>query len=432
MEHKPYVIDPTGRDLPGESAHLHSLGPAVLVELPGGIRAWAVTHHAVLRQLLMDPRVSNDPRQHWQPWIDGEYRDLWIRNWIGVANMTTAHGPDHQRLRKLVAPAFTARRINALAPRVEQITNDLLDALSTGRHSEVVDLRAAFAYALPVQVICVLFGIPDKTRSAMVRLVSRVVNTTISPEEAGATNAEIHTILSDLVALKRRQPGEDVTSVLVHAYDEDSGGRLSEAELLDTLRLCISAGYETTGHLIVNVIRTLLTHPAALELVRTGAVAWQNVIEETLRWAPPVANVPLRFAAEDIAIPGGPTIRKGEAILPALAAAGRDPLEYGGDAEQFDPRRCPVEHMTFGHGLHYCLGAPLARLETRIALAALFDRFPDMALAEPPAALKPVESFIMNGVQALPVRLHPGRSETATRPSLLRRARADHPTGARP
>lgn len=353
--------------------------------------------------------MSKDPGQHWPAWREGAFRDTWIINWVGVSNMLTAHGPAHRRLRKLIAPAFTARRTQAMAPQIERITLTLLDAMTPtdpGR-SQVADLRTAYAHPLPMQVICELFGLPEAARRDMARLISRIMDTTITAEEAEATRTEVSPVLAGLVALKRANPGEDLTSVLVDVRDEDDGSRLSEQELIDTLLLIIGAGHETTVNLIGNAVHALLTHPEQLERVRTGAVSWDDVIEETLRWAPSIANLPMRFAVEDIALPGGDTIRAGEAILTTYAAAGHDPDHHGPQAAEFAPGRAASDHLAFGHGVHHCIGAPLARLEARIALPALFARFPDLTLAVEAADLQRVEGFISHGFRSLPIHLAP-------------------------
>lgn len=375
------------------------------MELPGQVQAWAVTDQALLKELLTSPQVSKDPRQHWAAWANGEITPEWpLFTWVAVTNMFTAYGGDHRRLRKLVSTAFTARRVEAMRPWIEQLTADLLDALAATPAGEPVDLREAYCYPIPIQVISRLFGVEDEeTGKELRRLVDNIFNTAISAEDAVATFTDMHRVLSELVALKREKPGDDMTSVLISAREED-GSRLTEGELVDTLLLMISAGHETTVNLLDNAVHALLTHPDQLELVRSGRATWGDVIEETLRAEAPVASLPLRYAVDDITS-GEVHIKKGEAILAAYAAAGRHPDYHGPTADRFDVLRPTKEHLAFGHGVHYCLGAPLARLEAEVALPALFDRFPGLALAVPQEELAPVESFISHGHVSLPVLL---------------------------
>ncbi|MEU5236229.1 cytochrome P450 [Streptomyces lydicus] len=400
------ALDPSGSDIYGEAERLRALGPATRVQIPEGPEAWSITSHALLKKLLTDPRVSKNPREHWPAWQRGEYHDSWLQTWVGVNNMFTAYGEDHRRLRKLIAPAFTARRTEAMQPSVERITAALIDGLAAVPAGEVIDLRARFAHPLPMQVICELFGIPgEDTRAELARLAESIM-TSVDPEEAGMTFVATQELLSGLVAHKRRQPAEDLTSLLVSSRD-DEGHKMSEQELIDTLLLVLVAGHETTVNLIGNAVHNLLTYPEQFKQVRAGQASWNDVIEETLRWSPSVANLPLRFAVEDIEIEGGPTIRKGDAILPSFVATGRDPGQHGPTADEFNIRRPDVEHLSFGHGVHHCLGAPLARMETRIALPALFDRFPDLQLGVPVEELAPSNGFITSGLRSLPIRLTP-------------------------
>ncbi|WP_455356679.1 cytochrome P450 family protein [Streptomyces sp. SYSU K217416] len=406
------VIDPTGSDIHGEADRIREKGPVTRVELPDGVEAWAVSSTELLKRLLTDPRVSKDPRRHWPVWINGEISPEWpLFTWVAVQNMFTAYGGEHKRLRTLVSKAFTARRSAALQPRIEEITKGLLDRIAEALpKGEPVDLREEFCYPLPIQVISELFGLPEEKGSELRAAVDGVFHTSATPEEVTDNYARLYAAMGELVILKRELPADDLTSGLIAARDDEGDTRLSAQELLDTLVLMISAGHETTVNLIDNAIHALLTHPEQLAHVREGRAKWDDVIEETLRVQAPVASLPLRYAVEDLELselggPDGVVIGKGEAILAAYAAAGRDPGKYGEDAGRFDVTRLDKEHLAFGYGVHHCLGAPLGRMEARIALPALFERFPGLALAVPQEELRPVDSFISNGHRALPVRL---------------------------
>ncbi|MGA5699150.1 cytochrome P450 family protein [Peterkaempfera bronchialis] len=378
------------------------------MELPDAVEAWSITGVDLLKELLNDPRVSKDPNRHWPAYINGEISQEWpLFLWIAVTNMFTAYGEDHMRLRKLVAKAFTPRRTAAMRPRIEEITGDLLDAIAATPAGEPVDLRAALAHPLPIKVICDLFGVPDKARDELRRAVDSVFNAAAPPEEVAATQVTLYGLLADLVSSKRAAPGDDMTSDLISARSDDGSG-LSEAELLDTLLLTISAGFETTVNLLDNAITALLTHPDQLALVRSGGATWDDVIDEALRWKAPVPNLPLRFAVEDIELEGGVTIRQGDAILAAYGAAGRDPQVHGETAEEFDiTRPTRRDHLAFGYGAHYCLGVSLARLEAAIVLPALFERFPDLTLAVPAERLESLGTMLANGHKAVPALLRP-------------------------
>ncbi|MCR6483028.1 cytochrome P450 [Amycolatopsis sp. OK19-0408] len=399
-----HVLDVDGVDIPGEGAKLRDSGSAVRVELPGGVLAWAVPHVDTLKSLLTDSRVSKDPRQHWSAWKAGRIAPDWpLRLWVSVQNMFTAYGADHRRLRSLVAAGFTAKRTLELKPSIERITAGLLDELAAA--GPEADLRAGFAYPLPVEVICRLFGVADEERAGLRRVVDTVFDTTTSPEAAQANGEDMYRILTGLADRKRAEPGDDLTTAVLQAGAERFG-KLSDAEVVDTLILLLTAGHETTVNLLDQAITALLTHPAQLALVRSGERTWSDVVEEALRWQAPVAYLPLRYAVADIDL-GDVLIPEGDAILAAYAAAGRDPAAYGATADEFDLTREVKQHLAFGHGVHHCLGAPLARLEATIALRALFERFPQLAFARPADQLEPMGSFLSNGHRELPVRLGP-------------------------
>ncbi|GAA1192823.1 cytochrome P450 [Streptomyces hebeiensis] len=405
MDHTPPVaLDPFGADIPAETERLRALGPVVPVTLPGGIPAHAITSYDLLRRLILDHRVSKDPRQHWTLWPQAISRPewAWILSWVGVRNMLNSYASDHTRLRKLVAPSFTAKRTEQIRPLIEATTTRLLDALAATPAGEVVDLRAGLAYPLPMEVICELVGISGALRDDFADLVARIMDTTLSDEEALKTHTQINTLLAAVIEHKRAHPGKDLTTELIAVRDTD-GDRLSTEELTHTLLLTYGAGFETTVHLITNTIYALLTHPKQLQRLRNGDITWDQTITETLRWAPSIANLPLRYAAEDI-VAGGVTIPAGSAILTTLAAANRDPERFGPTAHTFRPGRDnAADHLAFGIGVHRCPGAPLAQLEAGHALPALFDRFPHMRLA--PHRLHHVPSFIAHGWATIPVTL---------------------------
>ncbi|MCX4767622.1 cytochrome P450 [Streptomyces sp. NBC_01275] len=397
------ALDPLGADIAAESARLRALGPIVPVELPGGIPAWAPTGYDTLKELILDPQVSKDPRLHWRLWPElGEHPSWgWILGWVGVVNMLSTYGADHTRLRKLVAPSFTHRRTEALRERVETITGELLDALDAGG-GEPVDLKAGLAHPLPMQIICELFGVPEELRDATGRLIAAIMDTSDpSPEHAAFVQEQIGAVLGALIAHKSEHPGDDMTTELIRVRDED-GGRLSDEELLYTLLLVIGAGFETTMNLVGNAVVALLRRPEQLAAVRRGEISWDAVVDETLRAHPSIASLPLRFAVSDLKV-GEVTIPAGDAIITTYAAAGLDPAHYGPDADVFDATRAAEDHLAFGIGVHRCIGAPLARMEALTALPALFDRFPQLRLADD--ELEQVPSFIAFGWQEIPVLL---------------------------
>ncbi|MER6999332.1 cytochrome P450 [Streptomyces sp. NPDC000410] len=402
----PFVLDPAGADRHTEHRLLRAQGVAARVDILG-VQAWSITDPTLLKELLTSPDVSKDARRHW-PEFDAVVPTWPLALWVAVNNMFTAFGKDHRRLRRMVAPAFSARRVAALKTTVDDIVTRLLDGLAATPPGEPADLREALAHPLPIAVIGHLMGLPDSAHTDFRALVDNVFDTTLSSDQAAANTARLYGLLGDLVAAKRKEPGDDMTSLLIAARDEDGdGSALTEDELRDTLLLMISAGYETTVNVIDQAVTALLTHPDQLDHVRAGRVGWNDVVEETLRHEPAVKHLPLRFAVADIPLPDGRTIARGEAILASYAAANRHPDWHGPDADEFDVTRVAKEHLSFGYGVHFCLGAPLARLEVVAALEALFSRFPRIELAVAAEELRPGPSLISNGHQELPVLLGP-------------------------
>jgi len=397
-----FTMDPNGYDVYGEIARLRALGDVVQVDL-NGIAAWAITSYDLQRKLFSDQFISRDPRKHWTAWRKGEVPTDWpLFTWLDAQNMFTTHGTEHKRLRDVVARTFTPRRINMLRPRIEQVTDECLEELAL-RSENIIDLCPDFNQKIPISIFCDLMGITgSEMRGRMFSCIHGLFHTAASSEEVINTHNETHALIKELILLKRKNPSDDLTSALISARAEEGDKGLTEDELIGTVLVMMMGGYETTANLLGNAVIALLTHPEQRALLN-NSISWQDIIEETLRYLPSVANLPLRFAVADINL-GSVVIPEGEAIIVGLAAAGRDPAFFGDTASQFDATRANKRHLSFGHGIHFCLGAQLARLEAEISLSKLFEHFPDIKLAEP-ITLPPLKSWIMNGVQHLPVRL---------------------------
>ena len=400
----PHRLDPGGACQHAANKRLRARGPAVPVLLPGEVEAVAVTGHEELKEFLAHPQVAKNAC-HFAALQEGRLPEGWPLTAIAtVEGMTTADGADHRRLRGLLSKAFTPRRVENLRPRVEKLTTELLDRLPDAVGDDgTVDLRQHFAYPLPMSVICELLGVDPELHDRLHELSRVLVSTTPDPQQVLSANREIAEVLAHVAATRRATPGDDLTSALIAAREEDDD-RLSEAELTGTLLLMIVAGHGTTLNLITNAVRALCAHRGQLEMVRSGSVGWEAVVEETLRYDSPVSFFPFRYPTADVSV-GNTVIPQGTPVLAGYTAAGRDPRTYGPDADRFDITREQGRHLSFGHGPHFCIGAPLARLEATVALRALFGRHPDLDLAVPDEELPPHPSFVGNSKSVLPVRL---------------------------
>ncbi|MEU9762454.1 cytochrome P450 [Streptomyces sp. NPDC047985] len=397
------VLDPFVTDLDGESARLRAAGPLADVELPGGVPCYAVTHHAEARQLLTDSRLVKDI-DVWNAWQRAEIPLDWPL--IGLANpgrsMLTVDGADHRRLRTLVAQALTVKRVERLRPGIETLTAARLDRLAALAEDGPVDLKAEFAYPLPMNVISELMGVDSADHPRLKELFEKFFSTQTPPEEVPRMMADLGTLFTQIVDAKRENPGDDLTSALIAASED--GNQLTDEEIVNTLQLIVAAGHETTISLIVNAVVALQTHPEQRARVLSGEVPWENVIEETLRWSTPTSHVMFRFATEDIEV-GDRVLPKGEALIVSFGALGRDEAQHGPTAHEFDVTRSPNRHIAFGHGPHVCPGAALSRLESGVALPALYERFPDLELAVPASELRNKPIVTQNDLYELPVRL---------------------------
>jgi cytochrome P450 len=368
----------------------------------GGVPVWLVTRFTEAKALLNDSRLSKDhagamslfPRatgaSHAAPYN---------------AHMLLMDPPDHTRLRKLVVKAFTARVVEQQRQRISDIADVLLDGIDRLAADGPVDLIENFAAPLPMRVIGELLGVPPASRENFKVAVDFMLATT-DPVELDANSATLSGLLTALIAHKRNDPGEDLLTALVEA--SDNGDRLSEPELLATTYLLILAGYETTVNLIGNGILALLRSEAELAALREQPSRIRDAVEEFLRFDGPVNVATTRFTTVPIQI-GDLTIPANELVMISLLSANRDGAQFE-DPDRLDIARKPNGHLAFGHGIHYCVGAPLARLEAEIALAKLLARFNRMTL-DGMATLEYRNSTLMRGLTALPVRFGDTRSE---------------------
>ncbi|QLH22270.1 cytochrome P450 [Streptomyces sp. Rer75] len=390
-------------------AWLREHAPVHRTTLPSGVEAWLVTRYADARLALADARLSKNPQRHSESahargkvGIPGEQRaDL-------MTHLLNIDPPDHTRLRRLVSKAFTPRRVAAFAPRVRELTDDLIDAFADRGEA---DLIHEFAFPLPIYAICDLLGVPREDQDDFRDWAGTMIRHGGGPR-GGVARAvkKIRAYLAELIHRKRAALGNDLMSDLIRASDH--GDHLTENEAAAMAFILLFAGFETTVNLIGNGLYALLRHPeqrARLqrslgegeeaeegdeELLATG-------VEELLRYDGPVEMATWRFATEPVTI-GGQQIAEGEPVLVVLAAADRDPERFA-DPDVLDLSRTDNQHLGYGHGIHYCLGAPLARLEAQTALATLLRRIPDLRLAVEPDDLRWRGGLIMRGLRTLPV-----------------------------
>ena len=395
------VLDVTARSTHAEAAALRAKGPAVLVELPGPVHAWSVTRHRVIQALTNDPRVSRDARRHWPGLAD--VPEGWsLAPFVLMRSFFNAYGEEHRVSRRRVTSSFSSRRVEAMRPQVQATADRLVEALAALPPGATADVRQDLALPLAETVICDLFGVPDYQRAKLGAAIHAVLDPSVDAQRAMDILAELQQRFTELLRYKREHPAGDLTGDLLSGEDP-----LPEPVLLDTLFLMVGAGYETSVNLITNAAGILLAHPGHLDRIRDGSIGWTDIVEETLRFDGPVMHLPLRFAVEDIDLGEGVVIRKGDPIIFAFAAAGRDPELHPDCPEHFDPARASKEHLAFGHGPHFCLGAHLGRLEAEVALTTLFTRLPDLALAHPGERPARLPSFVANTLASLEIVPHP-------------------------
>jgi cytochrome P450 len=401
----PFVLDPHAADVHDEGRRLRARGPLVPTVLEGGIRVWATGHQAVAEAVLGGRSFRKNPA-HWADLQQGRVpAELGgILEFITLPGMLNEDGDRHRELRSLVGKAFTPGRIEQLRPYIADIVQQLTDDLAAAGPDELLDLRARFAFQLPMQVICRLFGLDPSTSDDLARDYTAIHDNTSTPAQVAAGKAGVAGVITNLIAEKRATGGDDLTTALIRATDGENA-TLDDELLLYTLMLFLFAGHETTQNLISNAIKALVDHPAQLARVRAGEVSIDDVVEETLRWNGPINTIMFRYASEPVTVQGTDvTVQAGEAVVVCVAASGQDSDSFGPGAEEFTPgRKALAQHLAFGHGVHYCIGAPLARMMARTALAAFVERF-DLDRAGAPDS-RPLSSYASNANTALWTRL---------------------------
>ncbi|WP_218581870.1 cytochrome P450 family protein [Nocardia cyriacigeorgica] len=382
---------------------LRERGPIHRIRLDGVV-GWLVVDHEVAKQAFVETNISKRIGSPEGQAVLAKHGAAGMFNAAINDNMLFADPPQHTRLRKLVSKAFAGRAIRGLGPRITEIADTLLENMA-GRES--VDLLDSYAFPLPIAVICELLGVPDDDKDDFRSWTAVLVNESAPIEDRTSAGISFFTYLTELIATRTDDPREDLLSELIIAKDDDD--RLDQTELIAMLFLLLAAGHETTVNLIGNAVLELLRDPAHAERLRRHPEAIPAFLDEVLRCQGPVHLATARYTTAPITL-GGQDIDAGEFIMISLAAANRDPRMFA-DPDRVDPARTDHRHIAFGHGIHYCLGAALARTEATIALTRLLDRIPDLSLNAELSELTWRKSLLIRGLAELPVRL--GVSEPA-------------------
>jgi cytochrome P450 len=366
--------------------------PVVLAELPDGSTAWLVSGYEEARQVMIDPRFSRALA------VSSDRAQQGFES-FAAGSISGIDPPEHTRMRKLVARAFTARRVEALRPRVASIVDDLIDAMLD--QPQPADLIAAFSLPLPVQVICEMLGVPTEDMQQFHTWSDTVLGDwERSSDEVMSAAVEMFSYFGKLIEMKRAQPADDLMTALIAARDEND--RLSEEELMVLGCTVLIGGHETTANEINLSLLTLLDHPAELAKLRAEPELIPGAVEELLRFVRLGGLAPSRVTSEDVQI-GDVTIPAGETVIPLFGTANRDPSVFA-DPDRFDVTRAPANHLAFGVGVHHCLGAQLARMELQEAFRGLLGRVPGLRLAVPDEQLRFKHGIVVNSLCELPVR----------------------------
>ncbi|MER5207831.1 cytochrome P450 [Streptomyces sp. NPDC002825] len=388
-------------------AWLREHAPVHRTTLPSGVEAWLVTRYADARQALADQRLSKNPAHHDEsPHAKGKTGIPGERKAELMTHLLNIDPPDHTRLRRLVSKAFTPRRVAEFAPRVQELTDRLIDSF-VARGS--ADLIHEFAFPLPIYAICDLLGVPEEDQDDFRDWAGMMIRHGGGPRGGVARSVKkMRGYLAELIHRKREEPGDDLISGLIKASDH--GEHLTENEAAAMAFILLFAGFETTVNLVGNGLYALLRNPEQRARLQESLAAGETGlletgVEELLRYDGPVEMATWRYATRALTI-GGQEIPAGDPVLVVLAAADRDPERFDGP-DTLDLARRDNQHLGYGHGIHYCLGAPLARLEGQTALATLLTRLPDLRLAADPSELRWRGGLIMRGLRTLPVEFSP-------------------------
>jgi cytochrome P450 len=396
----PIRLDQTFFEDPDELYRvLRTERPVARAVAPSGLSFWMITGYDDVRRCLNDARLAKDARRI--PQLLARQDSAPPARALAesmVHHMLNADPPDHTRLRKLVGRAFTGRAIARLRPRIEQLAEQLADSMQARGPS--VDLLDEFAFPLPMTVICEILGVA-RDRRAEFRDWSNTLLSGAPDDQRAAAAAAMAQFLGELVAEKSAHPADDMLSEIVRASED--GDTLSPAETTAMAFLLLVAGHETTVNLIGNGVLALLRDPGQMARLRAEPERIPGAVEEFLRYDGPVNLATFRYTTEPVEV-AGTTIPEGRFVLLSLIGANRDPRRYE-RADQLDLDRDTTGHLAFGHGIHHCLGAPLARLEAAVAFRTLLARFPELALDDDPGPHR--TSTLIHGVTRLPVRLHP-------------------------
>ncbi|WP_405798639.1 cytochrome P450 [Streptomyces sp. NBC_01506] len=385
-------------------AWLREHAPVRRTRLPSGVDAWLVTRYADAKRALADPRLSKNPVHHAeQAHAKGKTGIPGERGAELMTHLLNIDPPDHTRLRRLVSQAFTPRRVAEFAPRVQELTDGLIDAFAAKGEA---DLIHDFAFPLPIYAICDLLGVPREDQDDFRDWAGMMIRHGGGPRGGVARSVKkMRAYLAELIHRKRDDPGDDLISGLIRASDD--GEHLTENEAAAMAFILLFAGFETTVNLVGNGVYALLRNPDQRERLQRSLAEGESGllatgVEELLRYDGPVELATWRYATEPVEL-GGRSVEEGDPVLVVLAAADRDPQRFA-DPDRLDLSRRDNKHLGYGHGIHYCLGAPLARLEGQTALRTLLTRLPDLRLAVDPADLRWRGGLIMRGLRTLPVR----------------------------